>query len=410
MKTHEIAQGLIPGLEEIEVIDCHEHLPTEAERIAQPVDVFTLFSHYTLGDLRVAGMKDPEGTLFNRRIPLERRWEQFRPFWQKTRHTSYSRAALLSAQKFCGVDDINDDTYQTISAELQKMNKPGLYEHVLRETCNIRTTINQGGLPDPPSPLITPVLWMPMNFVTGPWEDLLRPAFAQGAVCESLDDYTDALRRYVDRIKADGAVGVKMVTHAYDVPNRREAVAAFDRIRSGHADGPDIPLVIRDYMADDIIGYCGRKDMVVCLHSGYWGDFRELAPTNIIPTLQRHPDTRFDLYHIGYPYVRDALMIGKGFANVWTNFAWTHIISQRFATDALDEAVDLLPTNKILAFGGDYGTPVEKVYGHLVMAREDIAHVLALRIQAGRLTEPQALDLARRWLFDNGKALYRLDV
>ena len=101
-------------------------------------------------------------------------------------------------------------------------------------------------------------------------------------------------------------------------------------------------------------------------------------------------------------------MLGKGFPNVWLNFCWTHIISQRFAMDGLDEAIDLIPTNKLLAFGGDYGTPVEKVYGHLVMAREDIARVLAGRIKNKQMTETQAIGLARKWFWENPKALYRL--
>ena len=32
----------------------------------------------------------------------------------------------------------------------------------------------------------------------------------------------------------------------------------------------------------------------------------------------------------------------------------------KFAMSGLDEAIDLIPTNKILAFGGDYSMPVEK--------------------------------------------------
>jgi len=101
-------------------------------------------------------------------------------------------------------------------------------------------------------------------------------------------------------------------------------------------------------------------------------------------------------------------MLGKGFANVWLNFCWTHIISQRFAIEVLDEEIDVVPMNKVIGFGGDYALPVEKVYGHLVMAREDIAHVLARRIESGQMTEDQALALARKWLFDNPRDLYRL--
>ena len=103
-------------------------------------------------------------------------------------------------------------------------------------------------------------------------------------------------------------------------------------------------------------------------------------------------------------------MLGKGFANVWINFCWTHIISQRFAVAGLDETIDLIPMNKILIFGGDYGTPVEKVYGHLVMAREDIAEVLARRIRSGQMSESQALVLIQKWFWENPKELYGLEL
>ena len=86
-----------------------------------------------------------------------------------------------------------------------------------------------------------------------------------------------------------------------------------------------------DYVVDEIVRFAADEDLVVCVHTAYWGDFRMLDPAHMIPVLQRHPKTRFDIYHLGYPYVRDALMLGKGFSNVWLNLCWTHIISQHFA-------------------------------------------------------------------------------
>jgi predicted TIM-barrel fold metal-dependent hydrolase len=130
----------------------------------------------------------------------------------------------------------------------------------------------------------------------------------------------------------------------------------------------------------------------------------------MIPILQRHPTARFDIYHLGYPWVRETLMLGKGFPNVWLNFCWVHSISQRCALDALDEAIDLVPMNKILAFGGDCFLPVEKVYGHLVIARENVARVLAGRVRRKQMNEVQALGWARKWFWDNPKELYRLDL
>jgi len=410
----ETAQALLKEIATLEIIDCHEHLGPEKNRVAAQVDVFTLFSHYTRGDLAVAGMSQAQyDSLFNRDIPLGRRWAIFEPFWQQIRWGSYARAALIAARKFYGADDINADTAEAISEAMQKANTPGLYDRVLRQACNIRTALTQcgsthlgcepahGGLP-----LLTPV--MPLAYETETWRALSRPAFEPAAAVRSLDDYLDAVRRYVASVKAEGAVGLKMRANPYGEPRRDEALSAFESLKSGSVSRLPVPNPLRDYVVDHTIAVATEHDLVVCVHTGYWGDFRQLDPLHMIPLLQRHPKARFDIYHVGYPWVREALMLGKGFPNVWLNFCWTHIISQKFATDALDEAIDLVPMNKLLAFGGDYNMPVEKVYGHLVMAREDVARVLARRVDGGQMTAAQALGLARKWFVDNPMSLYRL--
>ncbi|HUT37507.1 MAG TPA: amidohydrolase family protein [Planctomycetota bacterium] len=408
MKLSTLESALVDELAKLEIIDCHEHLGPEKNRVAAQVDVFTLFSHYTRHDLAVAGMSEAQYQgLYNRDIPLGRRWAVFEPFWERIRWASYARAALLAAKKFYGADDINARTAEAISDAMQKANTPGLYDHVLREACHIRTALTQCGSTDlGGTPLLTPV--MPMVYELESWQALSRPPFEPSAAVRSLDDYLDAVRRYVARVKAEGAVGLKMMSNPYKDPRRDEAASAFESLRSGAVARLPVPNPLRDYVVDQAIAIATEQDMVVCVHTGYWGDFRTLDPLHMIPILTRHPKARFDIYHVGYPWVREALMLGKGFANVWLNFCWTHIISQRFAMDALDEAIDLVPMNKLLAFGGDYATPVEKVYGHLVMAREDVARVLAARIEDGQMTESQALALARKWFVENPIALYRL--
>ena len=404
------------ALEGFEIIDCHEHLGPEKTRTETPVDVFTLFSHYTRGDLLVAGMTEASyNELFDQRIPLECRWTMFKPYWEQIRWGSYARAALLAAEKFYGYSDINDETYQPLSEAIQKANTPGIYERVLRDACNIRISITIRGANDLDTPLLARLVPLPRLHV-GPkhrvttWEIVSRPEFDSEATVSSLDDYLEVLQRYVVRAKQEGAVGVKMTSNPFEPPNRKEAVAAFESLRSGAESYLPEMNPLRHYVMDRAIDYATEQDIVIAVHTGYWGDFRILDPLHMIPILQRHPEARFDIFHLGYPYVRDALMLGKGFPNVWLNLCWTHIISQRFAVAALDEAVDLVPMNKLLAFGADYGLPVEKVYGHLVMAREDVAEVLARRIVAKQMSESQALDLARKWFWENPIELYRLEV
>jgi predicted TIM-barrel fold metal-dependent hydrolase len=427
MEMRRAIESLIEAMEEFEIIDCHEHLKPEGQRLRTPVDVFTLFSHYTACDLENAGMPEtdfqrvanlslpPERrwVLFDQRIPLHHRWQMFKPYWEEIRWGSYARAALLAAERFYGFDDISDATYGPLSEAIQAANQPGLYERVLRGACNIRTALTQCNTTDTGTPLLTPVMPLVSTAELDSWEGLSHPSFDPNAIIRSLDDYLDAVRTYIVRVKSEGAVGMKLWCWPYGTPCREEAVSAFERLHRGgasHASGPGQSNPLLDYVVDQAIGFAAQQDLVIAVHTGYWDDFRLLDPLHMIPILQRHPRARFDIYHLGFPWGRETLMLGKGFPNVWLNLCWTHVISQRFVVSALDEAIDLIPANKILAFGGDYGIPVEKVYGHLVMAREDIAEVLARRILEGRMSEAQALGLARKWFWTNPIELYRLEL
>jgi len=409
MGDSQIMKTLLNAMEEFEIIDCHEHLPPEKKRTETEVDVFTLFSVYTGGDLSMAGMSKADYDLLSdRRIPLEARWKMVKPYWERIRFGSYARALLISVRKFYGFDDINDTTYIPLSEAMQKANKPGIYEKVLRDACGIRVALTQCGMTELGSPLLVPV--MPLIYDVERWQSLHRPQFAPEAKVRSLDDYIEAVRSYVVRVKSEGAVGLKMVSNPYGEPDRKKALEAFELLRSGKQSSLPLPNPLRDYIVDETVSIAEEQDLVIAVHTGYWGDFRKLDPLHMIPILQRHPEARFDIYHLGYPWVRESLMLGKQYPNVWLNFCWTHIISQHFATQALVEAIDLIPTNKILAFGGDYLFPVEKVYGHLTMAREDIATALAERVKEGRMTDSQALEIARKWFWDNPKELYRLEL
>ena len=409
MQRDALETSLTDAMAEMEIIDCHEHLGPEKGRVESDVDVFTLFSDYTSRDLLMAGMTvDEYRSLQDRSIPLQQRWELFKPFWREIRWGSYARASLLAARKFYDVDDINEDTYEPLSERIQAANTAGIYQRVLGDACNIRVALTQCGSTDLDSPLLVPL--MPIFFDTRTWETLSGEPCVADTEVSSLDDYLEAVRRYVARVKSEGAVGLKMVSNPFGKPDRDEAAAAFDALRKDPEMYLADPNPLKDYLADQAIAIGTEAELVIAVHTGYWGDFRELDPLHMIPMLQRHPTTKFDIYHLGYPWMRETLMLGKGFENVWLNFCWTHIISQRFAVAGLDEAIDLVPMNKILIFGGDYTTGVEKAYGHLVMAREDIAEVFARRIRAGQMSEAQALDLARRWFWDNPKDLYSLDL
>ena len=130
----------------------------------------------------------------------------------------------------------------------------------------------------------------------------------------------------------------------------------------------------------------------------------------MISVFEKYPDVRFDLYHLGVPYIRETLIIAKNNRNVWLNLCWTHTISESMCVAAVEEASEMVPMNRIIAFGGDYKYSVENVYGHLVMAKENIAEAFARRTARGNLSVSQAVTQIRKWFWDNPVELYHLDL
>ena len=82
--------------------------------------------------------------------------------------------------------------------------------------------------------------------------------------------------------------------------------------------GEQLPSLnpLRSYIMEAMLDQASELNLVIAVHTGMWGDFRTLDPKYMIPVLGRRAETRFDVYHMGIPWVRDTGVIGKNFPNV----------------------------------------------------------------------------------------------
>ena len=427
MKYTKTEERLIAFMSELDIVDCHEHLPPEEFRVSQPQDLFTLFSHYTRNDLLSAGLdwQSWEGTLklgahrpiyeslFDYDIPLQRRWETFRPYWQAIRHGSYARAALLTARLVYGFNDISDQTFVPLSEAIAAENTPGIYSRMLTDRCRIRAALTQCARTDV-GRLLVPV--MPGGKLTRISEltELEQLAGEIGLdMPKSLDELVSMCQEYLVQWKQQGTVGIKLISHDLLNLDDSAASACFDRLIKGENLLTDEhnwveTNALESYLTHQIIDMAGRLDLVVAVHAGIWADFRRIDSKHMLRIAPQHPRVRFDLYHLGMPSVRDTIVIAKNLPNVFINLCWTHIISQVQSQSGIDELLDQVPINKVLAFGGDYNRPVEKIVGHLHMARENLAVVFGRRIDRGLMDLDDACEILKMWFYDNPLELYRL--
>ncbi len=428
IKLTGLAAELFGEIKKIPVVDCHEHLPTEAERVAEKVDFSTLFKHYTRADIEGAGLalNDTEWEkheLYDTSKPIMPRWELFKPYFEAVRHGSYAFPALCYIRDVLGFEDLNDSTVEAVSAKLQEGNTPGLYERVMRELSGIETAIQcKECVIEGDQPFFVYLCRDRVNMHDDKCPDftsgIRRLEAETGRNIHALADYVDALGAYVADQKKRGAVGLK-IGMAY----RRSLV--IDDVSAGDADRVFVKLranvttgvsaaeqkALEDYLLRREVEACIDSDLPVVIHTGYQAgirnDIRNARATHLWPLLASYPEARFDLFHGSFPYVDDMTVLGKYFPNVTLNMCWMHIMGPAVSRRALDEWLDAVPVNKIFAFGGDY-VVVEEVYGHLELARADAAAVLAGKIERGRMVEKDAVDVARLLFNENPKRWYKL--
>lgn len=424
MKYTKTEEKLIDFMSGLEIIDCHEHLPPEQERLNTPQDVFTLFTHYTRNDLLSAGLDYWNGvgpddirplyeSLFDYETPLEKRWETFKPWWQMIRHGSYARAARLSAKLVYGFDDINDETYKPLSEAIASENTAGIYNRMLCDRCNIQAVLTQCGRTDVARPLVPLMPGMNLCRISTLAELADFSKQINADVPKSLEDLLELCKSYLIRWKQESAIGIKLISHELLKHDKAEADELFSQLLAGKELLTDKnnwveTNALESYLTHEIIDMAGELDMVVAVHAGIWGDFRRIDSKYMLQIAPQHQQVRFDLYHLGMPSVRDTIVVVKNCPNIFLNLCWTHVISQVQTQSGIDELLDQVPINKVLAFGGDYRRPVEKVVGHLHMAKEDFAVVFGRRIDRGLMDFDEAAEILKMWFWDNPLKLYSL--
>ena len=415
---------LLQQIGDIPVIDTHEHLSDEPERLAGSVDFATMFGHYCAGDICAAG-DDITQQLQDPKLGVEEKWRLFAPIYDRIADGSYARCTHLGMQRFYGMDRLRSlqDALQ-LTQRMREANRPGLYRRVLKDACGIVTSMNLNGRdPEFFTPITSSAWAMELATVTS-LESVERVERMAKRPITSLDGYVQASSELLAQRHREGFKGLKFHTaYVRDLhfapPSRAEAEAVFNRVHEGsqgwrpHVLGYDEVRPLQDYLVHRMIEVAGDLGMTVAFHTGIqagnWNRLDNARPGALWNLFRRYHHVRFVLLHAGLPWVEEAGILAKYFRNVYVDLAWVHAISPELARRAVRTYVDLLPRNKVLGFGADCRV-VEEVYGHLTLARQNLASALADKIQEGALDQPRALAWARAMLHDNVIEAYRLDV
>lgn len=415
----------------IRIVDTHEHLIDESERLKTDVDVLaTFFSHYASSDLLSAGM--PEEDLFFIRDSsnsLDDRWKLFEPWWEKIKNTGYANAIEIATRDLYAVDGIDARTYGTLSKKMKERNIKGLYDWVLKDRSGIDVCINNVNVEDMNKSLFAYVWNFDDYILVKERDDLHELGKRVGWPIHTLKDLESAIKWEFERVK-DKIVGVKIGlaynrTLYFEKTSFSKAEKAFNEIykvktfkwvdlAGGSKQAPTAVRLeelkpMQDYLIHRIIEEAEKHNLPIQIHTGIQEGNENVItnsnPTHLINLFMEYTNARFDIFHGGWPYCDELGCLAKNFPNVYIDMCWMHIISPSRSRTALSDWLDEVPANKIMGFGGDY-IFVEGVYGHSVIARDNIARVLASKVEDKVYAIEQAKKYATWLLRENPKNLF----
>jgi uncharacterized protein len=410
-------------IQELPLMDTHEHLRKEADYLENGPDVLRdLFENYIPADLIVAGAA-PEAVqkLLDSNNPnIEVRWAGVSEAWQHCQHTGYGQAVRLIAKKFYGMDEITPAAVVAAAERNRQLRQPGERLRILKEEGNLdHVQIDDFAwacLPDQSGLdfFLYDLSWW--HFCNGEVqaEDLFKETGINVVDLKSLREGMEMLFT-----KYGGCAIAVKAQHAYNrtLLWQERSDANAERVLHKHLSGEELSegerLCLGDWCWARGVELSIQHNLPFKIHTGYYAGHsnmpvERIKPGHLCGLLQRYPQARFVLMHIAYPYNDELTAIAKHYPNVYIDLCWAWSINPYAAADFVRRLIHAVPINKLFAFGGDTGWPNASV-AYATQARSWLTRALQGEIDDGDLTEAQAIAVATRLMRGNQQDLFDLE-
>lgn len=232
-------------------------------------------------------------------------------------------------------------------------------------------------------------------------------------------DLKKAIVELFERAKAAGAVAA---SGAYNpqVDFEPGSLDAADRVLSlvllGQKTNRDDRRTLRSYVLDVVLAQCAQHSMpfqlMLGVRRGAAGD-RSISgyETGMLvgysEVFVRHADVLFDVIPANLTLAHEVAALARVYANVYVSGCTGFVAFPRHVRSLLRERIEMLPKGKCCALFSDEAC-AEWVYGRCRLARRELAAALSQMVDEGYLTSAAAMDVARGYLSENARRIYRL--
>jgi uncharacterized protein len=427
----EIIDSIYKKVYSTSLIDVHEHLMDEKDRLGNPSlidgksnDWTLLLGTYIDSDLLCAGMTQNEYKLFfTSHLPPIEKWKILEPYWTKVKFTGYSKAFLVSIKELYGIDELSSSTVEKLQKEYFNTIRPGFYKRILQGKANMESCqVNDYPVlkSEIPEFLMTDLF---VDWMIDYKNDSEAYAKEIGIDLQNLNDWEKVIDWYF-RKYGQYVVALKL-TLAYDrnIDFSRTAFNVADPIFKKYIQkntvSKDELKSLQDYLFWYVVEKSNEYKLPVKMHLGYHASWEgkktqmQLAMVgnnakDACYLCSESKDTRFVFLHIDYPYYEEMLAVAKQYPNAYIDMSWVWIINPVAAKDFLKKFIVTVPINKILVFGGD-SRMAELVVGHSIIARNGITQVLSDLVKEKYITTKEAIEMVDFLSNLNAREIFRLE-
>jgi hypothetical protein len=409
----------------IQLIDTHEHLVDESERLncvkpyVQCDDWTTILGMYTKFDFVSSGMTQKEIELISSQeiLPLEK-WKTIQPYWNQIKYTGYGQVFQHTINDLYGISVLQEKSIPELQEKYIDYRKKGFYKETLRRA-NIKCcVVNPPGrlFKETELPLILHQDIDAMGMIRMDFENLNESIIPK---ITELNDWLEVINWWFNKY-ADNAVGVKIgIAYFRRLNFDKTTIEVANQLFSKKIEAKKLSKLeekaLQDYLFWYVVDLATKNRLPVKFHTGHqaMNNFMNLEnvmfnPADCANICRLSPDTRFIFFHISYPYYEPMISLTKHYSNAIIDMCWSWTINPIASIDFLKKYIMTSPINKIMVFGGD-DLYVENLIGHAKVARKGISLALSELVKDKWISELDSIEIAERIMWKNAVDIYGVD-
>lgn len=412
-------------INQIELIDTHEHLIDESERLncvkpfIQCDDWTTILGLYTKFDFVSSGMTQKEVELISSQeiLPLEK-WRIIQPYWNKVKYTGYGQVIQHTINDLYGISELQEKSILELQEKYINYRKKGFYQETLKRA-NIKCCIvNPPGRPfnETELPRLLHQDIDAMGMIRMDFKNLNENIIPK---ISELNDWLEVINWWFKKY-ADNAVGVKIgIAYFRRLNFDKTTIEVANRLFSKKIEEKKLTEIeeksLQDYLFWYVVDLATQNRLPVKFHTGHqaMNNFMNLEnvmfnPADCANICRLSPDTRFIFFHISYPYYESMISLTKHYSNAIIDMCWSWTMNPIASIDFLKKYIMTSPINKIMVFGGD-DVYIENLVGHAKVTRKGISIALSELVNDGWISEIDSIEIAERIMWKNAKEIYELE-